>query len=299
MGAQKAELVVPTRKRITNNPASERPEVASNMWRDRGNASLPARDSELRSDGGAGSMPLSQAGVHGGRQDRCVLRVVPELPQRTQLRPWRRLSCWHLILGTCVLTPAPRAALDLQRSRWAVLHVPLRGSTSRVSTSRVAEQALAWGTILEPDELVKTTGGRGRCFSPRKVGDNDQLVKGSILERARRGGHMKEDKTIRIIKLRLPLGGEGGEEKDKLQGRIHFSEEVGGNSKRAKIKQKTSIDKAKVTPSLRAYFRALPLVTPTPSTQMEQAVSLSQDGEPARGGITSPGLEEALQDEYF
>ncbi|KAJ1082698.1 hypothetical protein NDU88_002863 [Pleurodeles waltl] len=175
------------------------------------------------------------------------------------------------------------ATLELQRSRRAVSPVPLRGSASRVSTSRVAEQPLVWGTIVEPDEFVKTTGGRVRRFSPTKVGENNWMVRGSILVKARRGGNEKEDTINKIIKLSLPLGGEGGEEKDKLQGRSLFSEEVGSNSKRAKIKQKASIGKAKVTPSLQAYCRAFPLVTPTPSSQMEQAASLSQDGELARG----------------
>ncbi|KAJ1202617.1 hypothetical protein NDU88_006414 [Pleurodeles waltl] len=116
------------------------------------------------------------------------------------------------------------ATLELQKSCWAVSRFLLWGSTS---TSRIAERALAWGTIQEPGELVKNSGGGGRRFSPTKVGD--RMVRGSILEKNRRGGHKKEDNTNKIIKLSLPLGWEGGEEKGKLQGRSLLSEEVGSN----------------------------------------------------------------------
>ncbi|KAJ1210467.1 hypothetical protein NDU88_005831 [Pleurodeles waltl] len=61
------------------------------------------------------------------------------------------------------------ATLELRRSRRAASHVHLRWKAGRVSTSRVTDQAVVCGAVLEPDDHGKTSAGRGRRLSPSKA----------------------------------------------------------------------------------------------------------------------------------
>ncbi|KAJ1154235.1 hypothetical protein NDU88_006989 [Pleurodeles waltl] len=146
-----------------------------------------------------------------------------------------------------------RPALELCRSRRAASRVPLRGSASRVSTSRAAGSTSVQSTTLDPLDQEQLLDGKGPVLAKRQA-----------------RGRKKEGKRTNIKMLSQPLGGGGGDDEEKLQGRSFFREEVRNNSKKVKIKQKTSIVEAKVTLFQWAYFKALPLVTPIASTQMEQ-----------------------------
>ncbi|KAJ1189003.1 hypothetical protein NDU88_005756 [Pleurodeles waltl] len=94
-----------------------------------------------------------------------------------------------------------RAALGLQRSRQAALRIPLRGNAGRVSTSRVAEQAVTCRAGLEQDD----PGRRTSAETSRRL-SSSEAVRGSISDR-----------------------GEGGEEEDRLQTKGPASDEFRRN----------------------------------------------------------------------